>query len=134
MNKSVSLITAALAMALAPTPALAASPLEGLWTNPKGNVVVRIAPCGQQLCGRVVKATAKARAKAAEQGTQNLMGKTLLSGLQPNGPNRWRGKVFVPRVGRNVSGNLTLAGPSRLNVQGCLVGVICKSQSWTRVG
>jgi uncharacterized protein (DUF2147 family) len=133
MNKFIPIFAAALALALAPAPALAASPLEGLWTNPKGNVVVRIAPCGPQLCGKVVKASAKARAKAAAQGTGNLLGRTLLSGLQRTGPNRWQGKVFVPKVGHNVSGNLTLAGSSRLNVQGCLIGVICKSQSWTRV-
>lgn len=132
MTKFAPMIAAALALASAP--ALAASPLEGLWTNPKGNVVVRIAPCGPQLCGKVVRATAKARAKAAEQGTEQLMGKTLLSGLQPAGPNRWKGKVFVPRVGRNVSGNLSLSGSSKLNVQGCVAGLLCKSQSWKRVG
>jgi uncharacterized protein (DUF2147 family) len=124
----------AVALAFAPAPALAASPIEGLWTNPKGNVIVRIAPCGPQLCGKVVRASAKARAKAAERGTENLLGRTMLSGLQPVGPNKWRGKVFVPRVGRNVTGNLSLSGSTRLNVQGCVAGVICKSQSWKRVG
>ena len=29
---------------------------------------------------------------------------------------------------------LTLSGRNRLNVQGCLLSIICKSQTWTRVG
>ena len=131
MNRFAPFIAAALA--LAPAPALAASPLEGLWTNPKGNVIVRIAPCGTQLCGRVVNASSGAKAKAAKQGTQPLVGRVMLSDLAPSGHNRWKGKVFVPRVGRSVTGNLSLSGPKRLNVQGCLAGVVCKSQSWTRV-
>ena len=130
MNRIATLIAAALV--LAPAPALAASPLEGLWRNPKGSVTVRIAPCGPQLCGRVVAASAKAKAKAAEGGTEQLPGTMILSGITPAGANRWKGRVFLPRQNRHATGNLRLAG-NRLEVEGCMLAIICKSQVWTRV-
>ena len=130
MKRFASILAAALV--LAPAPALAASPLEGLWRNPKGSVTVRIAPCGQQLCGRVVQASPKAKAKAAEGGTEQLLGTTILSGITPAGANRWKGRVFLPRQNRHATGHLRLTG-NRLTVQGCLLGVICKDQTWTKV-
>jgi uncharacterized protein (DUF2147 family) len=131
MTKLASLLAAALA--LAPAPALAQSPLEGLWRTPKGNATVRISQCGQQLCGRMVDASAKIQRKAAKQGAPHIVGKVVLNGIQPVGPNRWRSKVFVPKLGRHVGGNLLLNGRNQLTVQGCVVGVLCKSQDWYRV-
>lgn len=129
--KRIATILAA-AVALAPLPALAASPLEGTWTNPKRTVTVRIAPCGQSLCGRVVNASAKARRDAAEGGTRNLIGTTILKDLRPAGANRWKGQVFMPKADRHAGANLSLRG-NRLTVQGCILSVICKDQTWSRV-
>ena len=131
MNRIATILAAALA--LAPAPALAASPLEGVWTNPKRSVTVRIAPCGQNLCGKVVSASEKAKRGAAEGGTRNLVGTTILSNLTPAGTNKWKGRVFMPKQNRHATGNFSLTGENRMNVQGCLLGVLCKSQTWTRI-
>ena len=130
--KTLTIIAAAL-LAAVPATAAAQSPIEGVWSNPKRSVTVRIAPCGQALCGRVVSATAKAKADAAEGGTSNLVGATILSNLTPAGANKWKGRVFMPKANRHATGNLSLSGRDRLNVQGCLLGILCKSQTWTRV-
>jgi uncharacterized protein (DUF2147 family) len=130
--KSVTIIAAAL-LASAPAMASAQSPLEGVWSNPKGSVRVKIAPCGQTLCGRVVAASAKAKRDAAEGGTPNLIGSTILSNLTPAGANKWRGRVFMPKANRHATANLSLASANRLNVQGCVLSVLCKSQTWSRV-
>ena len=131
--KTLAILAAAL-LAAVPAGAAARSPLEGVWTNPKGSVTVRIAPCGQQLCGRVVAASAKAKRDAAEGGTRALVGTTILSGISPAGANKWRGRVFMPKANRKATANLSLASRDRLNVQGCVLSVLCKSQSWSRVG
>ena len=131
MNRIAMILAAA--VAFAPVPALAASPLEGTWTNPKRNVTVRIAPCGQSLCGKVVSASAKARRSAAEGGTRNLVGTTILRDLRATGANRWKGQVFMPKANRHAGASLALRG-NQLTVQGCLLGVICKDQTWLRVG
>ena len=131
MNKFV--FAAAALLAAAPVGAAAPSPLEGVWTNPKRSVTVRIAPCGQQLCGRVIAASAKARTDAAHGGTRSLVGTTILSGLSPAGANKWRGRVFMPKANRRATANLSLTARNRLNVEGCVLSVLCKSQTWSRV-
>ncbi|URD60336.1 DUF2147 domain-containing protein [Sphingomonas sp. KRR8] len=125
---------AALALALCAVPATAspASELEGLWRNPKGSVTVRIGQCGPTLCGRVVQATASAKAKAAQGGTEALIGTTILSNITPAGTKRWKGRVFLPKQNMHANGNLRLAG-NQLTVQGCVLGFICKDQTWVRV-
>ena len=126
------LLTAA---ALVSAPALAASPLEGSWTNPKHSVTVRIAPCGDGLlCGRVIAASADARAAAADGGTPRLIGTELLSGLEQNGEFSWHGEVFVPDIGRRAEADIHLLDGRHMEVQGCAVaGFMCKSQVWTQV-
>ena len=125
-------LLAALLVAV-PSAAGAQSPIEGVWTNPKESVTVRIAPCGQSLCGKVVSATAKAKRDAANGGTRNLIGTTILSNVTPAGVNKWKGRVFMPKANRHATGNFSLNGRNRMNVQGCLLAILCKSQTWTRV-
>jgi uncharacterized protein (DUF2147 family) len=95
--------------------------------------VIRIAPCGVQLCGRVVHASASARQKAAQGGTKELIGTTLLSNVKPAGANQWRGQVFLPKRNMYASGTLRLSG-TLLKVEGCKMGVVCKEQTWSRLG
>jgi uncharacterized protein (DUF2147 family) len=118
---------------LAAVPATAKSPLEGLWRTPKGTATVRIAPCGQSLCGKMIDASAKVQRKAAKQGAPGIVGRQVLNGIRPVGPNRWKSQVFVPKLGRHVGGNLILNGRDQLTVRGCVAGLICKSQAWQRV-
>jgi uncharacterized protein (DUF2147 family) len=116
-------------------PALAASPIEGRWTNPSRSVTVRIAPCGgSALCGQVVSATPEAKAKAAAAGTARLVGTRLMSGLVATGTGVWQGEFFVPDLQRSAGGELRLLGPRTIEVEGCAVpGLLCRSQQWTRV-
>ena len=126
------LFTAAILLA---TPAFAASPIEGSWTNPKHSVTVRIGPCGGgMLCGRVTAASGEARAAAADGGTENLIGTELLSGLEQTDEGSWHGQVFVPDIGRRAEADIHLLDRSHMEVQGCAVaGFMCKSQVWSRV-
>jgi uncharacterized protein (DUF2147 family) len=129
--KTLLLFAAAL---LSATPALAAAPIEGSWRNPSGSVTVRIGPCGETLCGRVVAASPRARAEAADAGTERLVGTELMSGLEAVGPGAWRADIFVPDKNIRAEGELHLTGPRTMDVQGCAMGgLICKTQQWTRV-
>lgn len=120
--------------AMAASPSLAAAPIEGRWRNPSGSVTVSIGPCGPTLCGRVVSASPHARQKAAEAGTPRLIGSELMSGLEQIAPDAWRADVFVPDRNVRAEGELTLLGPRALAVRGCaLGGLLCRSQTWTRV-
>jgi uncharacterized protein (DUF2147 family) len=129
------LATVAVALAAA-TPALAAQ--YGVFRNPSGNVEVKVADCGAQLCGTIVKASAKAKADAAEAGQRNIIGMQLFRDLKPvsqpaGQPKRWEGSVYIPDKDKTVDGSAELSGKI-LTVKGCLLGdALCKAQDWTRV-
>ena len=128
------LLPALALLAAAPAPAAAQSPIEGLWMNPKKSVVVRIAPCGPAWCGEVVKASAREEAKAAKYGVEELEGERMLTALKPSGANRWKGQVFVPKLGRKVGSTVTMPSRNQMKVSGCFAGIICRTQVWSRVG
>lgn len=107
--------------------------LAGVWRNPKNTVHVRIAPCGPNVCGTIVWASEQAQTKAAEAGNPKLLGTQIFREFKPQGPNAWKGRVFVPDMDRTFSGNLKLASQNAVVARGCVLGFICKSQTWIRV-
>ena len=119
---------------VAATPALAASQLQGSWTNPARSVTVRIGPCGGVLCGRVTAASPHARETAADGGTDRLVGTELISDIEQTGPDSWSAEIFVPDRNVHSNGEISLEGRNYMSVRGCMIGgLVCKEQRWTRV-
>jgi uncharacterized protein (DUF2147 family) len=119
------------ASAVAAAPATAKDPIEGLWKH--GPMVVEIAPCGDDFCGTVVKASPAQQEKAARGSGTRLIGSRLITGIEPTGPGTYRGRVFA--ADRNVYANGTVhqLSPNELEVKGCVLMVICKSRTYERV-
>lgn len=114
--------------------AAAATPPPGVWTNPANTVHVAFERCGAAVCGTVVWASAKARADAQRGGTGQLVGAQLFRDFVEEAPGRWSGEVFVPDIGRTISGTLTLIDKRTLTGEGCLLpGIGCKGQTWKRI-
>jgi len=124
------------ATALLASPALAAPSIEGNWSNPNRSVTVHIAACGNgTMCGRVIRASGEARAKAADGGTPRLIGTELMSDLRPAGAGAWHGSFFVPDRNIRADGELRLVSANAITIEGCAVGgLLCKSQRWARTG
>ena len=116
-------------------PASAQAALEGKWRNPKGSVVVQVAPCGSAYCGTVVDASAKAKATARKGGTPNLIGTRILSNLRRAGNGTFRGQAFDPKRNIRAPATIRVLGPDAIEVEGCAIAgmLLCKEQRWTRV-
>ena len=111
-----------------------AAPSLGVWRNPRDSVHVRMELCGDRACGVVVWASEKAKADARKGGTDPLVGSQLFRDFIEESPGVWRGKVFVPDIGKTLSGTISRVDDKTLLGSGCLIGrVICKSQRWTRL-
>ena len=124
----------AVAMLLASPAVASAQQLEGRWTNYKKNVVVQVERCGNAYCGRVVRASEKAKEKARKGGTPKLVGTEILTGLRPVGDGKFRGKAFVPK--RNIHATATVRQLSEdvMQVEGCVLGgILCDDEKWTRI-
>lgn len=139
MKTKIILAAAALATALA-SPALAADP-TGLWQTPTNGGQVRIARCGEALCGTLVtsdhiRADANARDvrnRDASQRGRTLRNLPMLTGFT-GGPTEWRGgSVYNPADGGTYRGTITMTGDNALRLRGCIVAPLCKTQTWTRI-
>jgi uncharacterized protein (DUF2147 family) len=134
MNRIPAKIALLLLAAAVPVTASAKAALEGHWRNPKGSVIVRVAPCGDAYCGVIVEASDKAKASARRSGTSRLVGTRILSGLRPLGNGAFKGQAFDPKRNIRAPATIRLLGPSTLSVKGCVLsGLICKEQRWTRI-
>lgn len=105
-----------------------------IWRNPANSVHIRAQTCDERMCGVVVWANEKAKADARRGGLEPLVGAPLFRDFSQQNPGVWRGRVFVPDIGRTFSGTIRVLGDGRLEAKGCLIGRMgCRSQIWTRV-
>jgi uncharacterized protein (DUF2147 family) len=138
-------ILIALGMGSLTAPALAADP-TGTWLTENGRSRVRIANCADALCGTIVwlkepndPATGQPktdRNNADEtKRARPLMGVAIVLSMKPSGtPDKWTGQVYNAEDGKTYSGSITMQGAAALKLEGCaLGGLLCKSQTWTRV-
>jgi uncharacterized protein (DUF2147 family) len=131
------------AIALAPSgPARAADPL-GTWYTADKDSQVRITKCGDALCGVLVALkepndpstgrpkTDKNNADASKQ-SRPLLGVPIVLGMKPSGADQWSGNVYNASDGKTYTGSFTLTGPNTAELKGCVMSIICKTQTWTR--
>ncbi len=122
----------ALAAGLSLTAGVAsADPVLGTWKTQVDDGAyahVKMVPCSGKICG-VINRTFNA---SGEYNSENK-GKTLVIGMEPKGGNSYEGKVWRPSNNKIYIGKMTLSG-NALKLKGCVAGgLICSSQTWSRV-
>ena len=119
------IFTALIAVATAPTP------IEGRWKNPIGSAIIAIEPCGDKLCGKVIWASSRGEREVA-RNTRQIVGTTVLTGLHRDNA-EWAGALYIPDDDIHVTAHLRPLGRTQLKLTGCgLMGLICRTQLWTR--
>ena len=105
----------ATAMLLAATAAQAAEPIEGSWKTASG-ATAQIGACGGSFC-----ITLKSGKHAGKQ-----IGKLSGSGES------YKGEITDPETDKTYSGSAAVSGKA-LSLKGCVLAVLCKSQTWSRL-
>ena len=115
---------------LLPTAAYAANP-RGVWSTGEGRIHVKIDPCGEALCGKIVW-VAEAEAKEASRKGRPIIGVQLLSDLRPSTDrsDQWEGNVYNLQDGRTYKVYLR-PNNKVMEVEGCLL-MFCRTQMWPR--
>lgn len=114
---------ATLGNAFVNNPALAAD-IVGNWQRVDGNSRIRMAPCGEAVCGQVTW--------LKNPDSPAKVGQRVFFGLKPNGAG-WKGEAFNPEDGKTYDGAVSVNG-SAMTTSGCVLGgLICKSVKWTRL-
>jgi uncharacterized protein (DUF2147 family) len=139
-HRTIALLAGA-ALALSAGQALAAASPVGTWYTQGKSAKVRIAPCGQKLCGTITWINTRPGESVAsikDEANPNpalrnrpIVGLMMMRDFSPAGPGRWSGgKIYDPNSGRTYDSKMSLSANGGLKVEGC-VTVICQAQAWT---
>ena len=97
------------------------SPIGDWQTEGKGTV--RIAKCGNALCGYVLKAPS------------NDKGEAILINMKPKTDRQWTGSVYSQDFGETYYGTMAIKGVNTLRVEACALGrFYCSGNNWSRIG
>ncbi len=132
------------ALVTAAFPAMAGASVQGVWLIQDKSAKIRIAPCGQKLCGTVIwlrdkvdKSTGQppvdTRNPDPKLRSRPILGLQLLRDFTPAGDGKWTGgEIYDPNFGRTVTSKskMTLTPKGELKVEGCF-SVICQGQTWS---
>jgi len=131
-------LSATSAAAQSPTPA-------GVWLHANKRIQVEIAPCGDQLCGKIIwfkwPNDAQGRPlvdlKNANPALRSrpLLGLTVLSGLRRAGDGTWEdGKIYNPDEGEDYHALVSIQDDGALRVRAyVLLPIFGETQIWTRI-
>lgn len=131
-------VIATAAIAAAASPAAAATPVTGSWLTVEKDSVVEISPCGDKICGRIVRILSPTpKGPPRDENNPNpalrnrpIQGLTILSNFVSDGK-QLVGNAYDPRAGKTYKSFLALMPNGTLQVKGC-VSFLCRSQTWTR--
>ncbi|MHA6346526.1 DUF2147 domain-containing protein [Roseivivax sp. CAU 1761] len=111
--------------------AAVADPVTGMWqTEPDDGAYAHIEmlPCGDNICGRIARSF-----NAQGEFTSPNQGEYIVRNMAPQGGGTYEGRVWRPSNDKVYLGKMQLSG-DRLKLSGCVAGgLLCSSQTWTRL-
>lgn len=121
----------------APAFAQSADDALGIWLNPENQSHTQFYKCGDNLCGKIVKAPdgQKTDDKNADPAKRNrpIIGLVILENAKKSGPASWSGTLYNRADGKSYSGTVTVKSNSILDLSGCVAKIFCKTLTFTRV-
>ena len=134
MRKVFMITAAGAALLMAGAGVAQAAGVEGVWRTERG-WQVQIYKCGTGLCGKVVGGTTMKDVHNPNPSLRkrSVVGIDIMRGMRKDGK-RYKGKLYNPRDGKTYTGTIEPLSANKLKLSGCVLGgLICKSQTWTRI-
>jgi uncharacterized protein (DUF2147 family) len=135
-----------IAMALTVAPGSAETNVDptGVWLTEAGDAKILVSKCGSGICGTIVwlkapidPATGKPQVddknKDPVLAHRPIIGINIFNGMKPMADNKWSGRIYNADNGKTYASNVTLAGPRKLEVRGCVMAVLCGGETWTKL-
>lgn len=108
---------------------------SGTYLSESGETRVKIAKCGQAYCGTIVSIQGEAKDvnnPDTALRSRNLVGLHMITEIQPAGDG-FSGQLYNYKDGKTYSGKMSFQGQA-MKLSGCVFGgLICRSQTWTKV-
>ncbi len=133
------------ALGVASTASAAPKDPSGTWLTEDGRAKIRLDRCGAasaNVCGKVVWLKAPTTDEGAprtdvknpdpKKRARPVIGLPLIEGLKPD-EDKFSGEIYNIEQGKTYAVSLERESASELNISGCLLKILCGSQTWTRV-
>jgi len=123
------------ALFMSATPALAVEPV-GEWLVKDGSARIKIDNCGDGLWGVVSwekEAGLDEHNPDPAKRARPTLGMPVLLDMKSTEPGRWDGDVYNAENGKTYSSHVSLVSPDVLRVEGCVLGILCGGENWTRI-
>jgi uncharacterized protein (DUF2147 family) len=118
----------------------------GIWLVKDGTTRIRIEKCGpnnSNICGYAVwlkeprdesgKPRTDSKNPDPKKAGRLLLGHQMILGLKPNSAGKYEGKVYNSENGKFADVTVWAEEPTALSIHGCMLMVLCGSQTWKRV-
>jgi len=133
-------VTALMALTFACRSACAQSAEDafGLWLNPENGSNIEFYKCGGEgLCAKLTKVTdgqlTDDKNPDPTKRGQPVIGLLIMENAKKTGANKWSGMLYNRENGKSYSGTLTVKTKDAIDLSGCVVAVLCRTVTWTRI-
>jgi uncharacterized protein (DUF2147 family) len=117
----------------------------GIWLTQAGDAKIRVNHCSSGLCGTIVwlKVPVDPNTGKPQIDDKNanpslakrpIIGINIFSKMKSVASNKWSGSIYNADDGKSYSSDVIVVGPRKLEVRGCVMAVLCGSETWTKVG
>jgi uncharacterized protein (DUF2147 family) len=138
------ILIATMALAAAPVSAETNVDPTGVWLTEAGDAKIHVSKCGSGICGTIVwlktpidPATGRPHVDDKNRDPalahRPVIGIDIFKGMKSVAERKWSGRIYNADDGKTYTSDVTLAGPRKLEVRGCVMAVLCGGETWTKL-
>jgi uncharacterized protein (DUF2147 family) len=114
----------------------AAEDAIGTWKDTESGATTQVYSCGGGICVKVVTPS-KGREVDSNNPDPKLKGRsmagvTIMTGAVKDGADRWKGQLYNSEDGKTYTGYVEVKSKDEVKLEGCVLGILCKSRVWRR--
>lgn len=138
------IVAAAMVLTVTPVPAETNDDPTGVWLTEAGDAKILVSKCGFSLCGTVIwlkdpidPATGRPQLDDKNEdpalARRPIVGINIFNGMKSVTERKWSGRIYNADNGKTYASDVTLAGPRKLEVRGCVMAILCGGETWTKL-
>jgi uncharacterized protein (DUF2147 family) len=138
------ILAAATVLTIAAAPAETHDDPTGVWLTEAGDAKIEVSKCGSGICGTII--WLKDPIDPATGGPQlddknddpalarrPIIGLNIFDDMKSVTERKWSGRIYNADNGKTYASDVTLAGPRKLEVRGCVMAILCGGETWTKL-
>ena len=129
-------------LASATANAQTADAVFGLWLNAGNGGHIAMEKCGEKLCAKVVSIPNNEPPDGPKTDKNNpdeslrgrpIVGMLILDQAYKADEKSWKGTIYNPEDGKTYDVTVTSKSANEVELKGCLLTFLCRTQAWTRL-